>query len=59
MMLQYSCLTLLEVEHVCAPNDMVDVNHHRPAGLQEVARWIDIWYDQECAARQGEIAAAA
>ncbi len=59
MMMQYPCLTVLEVEHVCAPEDMIDVNHHRPAGLNEVARWIDIWYDQERAARGGDLATAA
>jgi FkbH-like protein len=41
---RYPCVTVLDVADICAPDEMVDVNHHRPAALQTVARWIDAWY---------------
>jgi FkbH-like protein len=41
---QYPCVTTLDVQGICSPEDMVDVNHHRPAALETVAKWVDIWY---------------
>jgi FkbH-like protein len=41
---QYPCVTTLDIQEICGPEAMVDVNHHRPAALETVARWVDIWY---------------
>lgn len=41
---RYTCVTTLDVQGICSANDLVDVNHHRPAALETIARWIDVWY---------------
>lgn len=41
---RYPGVTTLDVQEICGPDAMVDVNHHRPAALEIVAHWVDVWY---------------
>ncbi len=55
----FPCIALLDVDRVCLPEEMVDVNHCRPEALQTLSSLIDIWYEHASAAHEGAVSDAA
>lgn len=41
----FPCLSIVGADEVCTPEEMVDVNHHRPAALQTISALVDVWFE--------------
>ncbi len=55
----FPCFSLLDVDRVCLPEEMVDVNHARPEAMQTLSSLIDVWYEHASAALDGPLTDAA
>lgn len=53
----YPCVTVLDMDEICAPDEMVDVNHAKPEALQTLSALIDVWYEHASAPAEAEEAA--
>ena len=55
----YACVTVLDIEEVCPPEEMIDPNHGRPEALKTLSMLIDVWYGQASGKTQPTVENAA